>query len=188
MASLYEMWGTKNPRFETHFGESLYFEQSLLRKFTNYGIGDTQDKSDKGKIFGAGYELYIYAFFIGLYSNKRKELVGDTKVLGHAIQKWGNAERGIRKEYSELRNYIFIALIAKTDLDLIALEKDETLNTRAVSSLIHTMEQYANYGFYKIKEKLKQNSDYFFGNTGFLDMILDLVNPKKDKDELIEDL
>jgi hypothetical protein len=34
------------------------------------------------------------------------------------------------------------------------------------------MEQYANYGFHKIGEKLKDNPNYFFKNTGFLDMIL----------------
>jgi len=49
------------------------------------------------------------------------------------------------------------------------------------------MEQYANYGFYAIEEKMKGRPDYFYKNTRFLDMILDLVKTAE-KDEEIEEL
>ncbi|MBK9481805.1 MAG: hypothetical protein IPO02_07455 [Bacteroidetes bacterium] len=79
--------------------------------------------SSKGKIFGAGYELYIYAFFIGLYANKRKELSNETKSLGQPFAVLGkfrfkNSERHIQIE----RIYICRFDWHKTDeLDLIAL-------------------------------------------------------------------
>ena len=82
--TLYDVWARRNPRFET------CFEDTLLRQFTEYGGGSVESMSSKGKIFGAGYELYIYAFFIGLYANKQQELAGDTKILGQPIQFWGN--------------------------------------------------------------------------------------------------
>ncbi|VFA44202.1 glycoside hydrolase family 15 [Chryseobacterium indologenes] len=184
--TLYDVWARRNPQFETHF------EETLLRQFTEYGGGSVESMSSKGKIFGAGYELYIYAFFIGLYENKKKELTGNTKILGQPIQFWGNLDsKKLRKAYPKLRDYIFTALIAKTDkLDLIELEKGEVNERKAVDYLVDTMEQYANYGFYKIEEKLKGNPNYFYKNTGFLDLILDLVKSSKEKDEaeIIEDL
>ena len=61
--SLYENWAKRNPNFET------IFEKLLLREYTDYGIGATQFTEAKGKVLGAGYELYIIAFFIGLYSD-----------------------------------------------------------------------------------------------------------------------
>lgn len=171
--NLYDVWAKRNPKFETHF------EDNLFRLFTDYGVGSSDLMSNKGKILGAGYELYIYAFFLGLYTNRRKELSEETKVLGQPIQFWGNLDsKKLRKAYPKLREYIFTALIAKTDeLDLISLEKGEITDRKTVDYLINTMEQYANYGFYCIEEKLKDNPNYFFKTTSFLDVILDLVHP-----------
>lgn len=183
---IYDMWARRNPQFETRF------EEMLLRQFTEYGGGSVVSMSSKGKIFGSGYELYIYAFFIGLYANKRKEISGDIKGLGQPIQYWGNLDsKKFRKAYPKLREYIFTALIAKTnDFDWIALEKSEITDRKAVDYLTNTMEQYANYGFYEIEEKLKVNPNYFYKNTGFLDVILDLVKSPQGsfETEIIEDL
>jgi len=182
--NLYDIWAKRNPKFETHF------EETLLRLFTDYGVGSSDAMSSKGKILGAGYELYIYAFFVGLYANKKRELNGDYKVLGQPIQFWGNLDsKKIRKAYPRLREYIFTALIAKTDLDLIALEKGDITDNQAVDMLKDTMEQYANYGFHAIEEKMKDNPNYFYKNTGFLDMILDLLVPSSNKEDTeIEEL
>lgn len=184
--TLYDVWARRNPQFETHF------EDSLLRQFTEYGGGSVESMSSKGKIFGAGYEIYIYAFFVGLYAGRRRELNGDTKVLGQPIQFWGNVDaKKFRKGYTKLREYIYTALVAKTEkLDLIALERGEITDRKSVDFLIETMEEYSNYGFHIIKEKLDDNPNYFFKNTGFLDVILDLVQSKINPEEVekIEEL
>ena len=181
---LYDVWARRNPQFETRF------EEILLRQYTEYGGGSVESMSSKGKILGAGYELYIYAFFVGLYLKKKKTLIGETKSLGQPIQYWGNLDsRKFRKAYPKLREYIFTALVAKSnDLNLVALERGDINERKAVDYLIDTMEQYANYGFYTIEEKLKDNPNYFYKNTGFLDLILDLVQSSPDADEEIEDL
>ena len=64
------------------------------------------------------------------------------------------------------------------------------LNKNSLDSLIETMEQYANYGFHRLKEILKDNPNYFYKNTGFLDMVLDLIeiNKKISTDESLEEL
>ena len=65
--SLYDLWAKKNPDFETRF-------EPLLRQYCDYGKGYNELTESKAKILGAGYELYIIAFFIGLYANKTKPL------------------------------------------------------------------------------------------------------------------
>ncbi len=180
--NLFDVWARRNPKWEAHF------EENLLRVFTDYGVGSSELTSAKGKALGAAYELYIYAFFIGLYANKKKTLKGETKIFGQPIQYWGNLDsKKLRKAYPRLREYIFTALIAKTDgLDLISLEKGIIPDSQAVDMLKDTMEQYANYGFYHIEEKLKDNPNYFYKNTGFLDAILDLVQPANIQEEIEE--
>jgi hypothetical protein len=180
---LYDIWARRNPNFETHF------EESLLREYTDYGIGASEHTSAKGKALGAGYELYIYAFFLGLYAGgKPMPLKGEYKSFGQPIQFWGNLDsKKDRKAYPKIREYIFTALIAKTDgIDLIALEKGEITERKAVDFLIDTMEQYTNYGFHLIENKLKDNPNYFYKNTGFLDLILDLVRPSNSGEDIEE--
>ncbi len=181
---LIDIWGRRNPRFEK------IYEQSVLRVLSDYGVGASEYTSAKGKVLGAGYEPYIIAFFIGLYSNKKLPLSDsseDLKVLGQPIDKWGNLDsKKNRNAYSGLRTFIFIALVAKTDIDWIALDKGDIKVSTVVTSLIDTMEQYANYGFSVIAEKLKNDKDYFYYHRSFLDIFLQLTT-KKDNNGIIED-
>lgn len=176
---LIDIWGRRNPRFERKY------EQSILRVLSDYGIGASESTSAKGKVLGAGYEPYIMAFFIGLYANKRLPLSDDNndlKVLGQPLQYWGNLEsRKSRHAYTNLRSYIFIALVARTDIDWIAIDKGDLKVSTAVTSLIETMEEYANYGFSVMAEKMKEDNSYFFSNRSFLDIFLQLTE-KKAKD------
>jgi len=78
-----------------------------------------------------------------------------------------------RKDFTSLQENIFIALVAKTELDILALEKGEKDEDEIVKQLIYTMESYTNGGLILIKEKIDENSNYFLHPTSFLDMILD---------------
>jgi len=170
---LIDIWGRRTPRFEKKY------EQSVLRVISDYGIGASGLTEAKGKVLGAGYEPYIMAFFIGLYSNKRLPLSDDSddlKVLGQPLQYWGNLDsKKLRHAYSGLRSYIFIALVAKSDIDWIAIDKGDLKVSTAVSKLIETMEEYANYGFSVMAEKLKEDPGYFYSNRSFLDIFLQLT-------------
>lgn len=184
-----DIWGRRNPRFEKKY------EQSVMRAISDYGIGASGNTGAKGKILGAGYEPYIMAFFIGLYANKRiplSEDLDDLKGLGQPLMYWGNLDsKKYRKAYSGLRSYIFIALVAKTDIDWIALDKGDIKVNSVVTSLIETMEEYANYGFSVMEEKLKEDPGYFFSHRAFLDIFLQLTEKKHDdftQDEELEEL
>ena len=186
---LIEIWGRRNPRFEKKY------EQSVIRAISDYGIGASENTGAKGKILGAGYEPYIMAFFIGLYAKKKlplSENSDDLKGLGQPLQFWGNLDsKKFRKAYSGLRSYIFIALVARTDIDWIALDKGDIKVSTVVTSLIETMEEYANYGFSVMEEKLKEDPSYFFSHRSFLDIFLQLTSKQSgefNQDEEPEDL
>ena len=171
---LIDIWGRRNPRFEKKY------EQSVLRVISDYGVGASENTGAKGKVLGAGYEPYIMAFFIGLYSDKKLPLSDDSdelKVLGQPIDKWGNLDsKKFRKAYSNLRSYIFIALVAKTDIDWIALDKGDIMVQTVVTQLIKTMEEYANYGFSVMEDYLNKDKGYFFSHRAFLDIFLQLTS------------
>ena len=183
--SLYDLWAKKNPDFETRF-------EPLLRQYCDYGKGYNELTESKAKILGAGYELYIIAFFIGLYANKTKPLNIDPvkrKWLGQPIMYWGNIEnRRLRKAYPELRKYMFMALLARTDIDFIALDKGEITDRKVVDQLIDKMEQYANFGFSYIYEKMEEDPNYFFKETAFLKLFLSFLNDKNEDEGQLEEI
>ena len=82
---------------------------------------------------------------------------------------------------------MFAALIARTDIDFIALDKGEITQRKVVDDLITKMEEYANYGFDLIKEKLEENSNYFFKETAFLRVFLDFLK-KDEEDDAMDDV
>lgn len=178
---IYELWSKRNPQWETRF------EDSIIKQFCEYGKGATSMRDDRGKIFGAGYEIFIIAFFIGLYYNQKRPLINDNqkcKIFGQPIQFWGNIDsvKG-RKAYPKLREYIFVALIAKTDIDFIALEKDEITVRKAIDMLIQTMEEFANWGFNFIADKMIDNPNYFYSETAFLETFLSFETNLKEEED-----
>ena len=175
---LYELWANRNPDWE------IRYEDSIIKTFTDYGKGTTAYQEARGKIFGAGYEILIIAFFIGLYFDNRKPLTKDTskkKGVGQPIKYWGNLDsRPGRVAYPTIRNYIFAALIAKTDIDLLALDKGEITPRKVVDKLMTTMEEYINWGLDFMSEKMEDNPNYFFKETAFLRVFMDLMNASDD--------
>ncbi len=175
---LIDIWGRRNPKFERKY------EQSVIRVITDYGNGASEQNDFRGKVLGAGYEAYIMAFFIGLYANKRLQLSDETKVLGQPIQYWGNLDsKRARKAYPQLRSYIFIALVARTEIDWIALDKGDIKVPTVISKLLETMEEYANYGFSVMEDKLNREPNYFFSNRSFLDIFMQLTTCREDVDD-----
>ena len=171
---LYDIWARRNPSWEKRY------EDSVIKAFTDSGKGVTSLGSAKGKLFGAGYEIFIIAYFIGLYNDQRRKLIDDStriKTFGQPIQFWGNIDsvKG-RKAYPKLREFIFTSLVAKTDFDFIALDKGLFSNKKAVDALVTTMEEYANWGFHYIEDKLMDNPNYFYRETAFLEVFLSFDN------------
>ena len=170
MKNLFEKWKEKIPKYD------IFFKETLFEKLTRTGGGGEQGREDRGKQFSNNYELYIYAFFLGIYNNENIHIPENSKKVdfSHAIQFWGSKSNRLdRKDFTNIQENMFIALLAKTDIDLVALEKVDLDEDDAVKLLIKTMESYTNGGLILIKEKLEENSNYFLQPTSFLNMILE---------------
>ncbi len=170
MDNLFNKWKTKIPKYSIEFQDTLF--KSLSQKFGAEG----DKKTSLGKHFSTNYELYMYAFFLGLYNDEFMPIpAGNKKVdFSHAIQYWGSkSTTSVRKDFTKLQYYIFSSLIVKTEIDLIGLETGELDEDSVIKSLLNTMESFTNGGLTLIKERIEDNSNYFMQSTSFLDMILD---------------
>lgn len=192
MESLFDAWGKKNPEWEKKYAELL------MEPFTDYGRGTSQYTVSRGKIFGAGYEMFIIGFFIGLYFDKTRKLPDDKskrKDFGHPIMFWGSQEGKLklgRTSYKKIQEYMFAALVAKTDIDFISLEKGEISVNDAANSLKHKMEEYANYGFHYLEDMLEDDPNSLFKESAFLKIFTSFISEdNKEEDEVenfVEDI
>ena len=78
---------------------------------------------------------------------------------------------------------MFAALIARTDIDFLALDKGELTSRKVVDQLMDKMEQYANFGFTYIAEKMEDDPNYFFKETAFLHLFLSFLKKDEEQDE-----
>jgi len=168
MENLFDKWKTKIPKYSI-VHKDLF--DSLSQKFGAEG----EKKINLGKNFSTNYELYMYAFFLGLYNNEFTPITdGEKKIdFSHHIQHWGSKSSPIREDFTILQEYMFMALVAKTNINVLSLEKEEVEIEEIVKQLISTMESYTNGGLILIKEKIEENSNYFLQSISFLNMILD---------------
>lgn len=175
MESLFDAWSKKNPEWEKKYAELL------MEPFTDYGRGTSQYTVSRGKIFGAGYEMFIIGFFIGLYFDKTRKLPEDKskrKDFGHPIMFWGSQEGKLklgRTSYKKIQEYMFAALVAKTDIDFISLEKGDITVNDAANALKNKMEEYANYGFHYLEDMLENDPNSLFKDSSFLKIFTSFV-------------
>jgi len=173
--SLFEAWlESTNSQFEKE-----PFEEPIIKRYC-YWHGGTTDKVDiKGKTFNAAYEIYIYAFFLGLYANKRRPLVGTKRDFSMEMKRLGSINLSMfpkRRMYTKIQNYIFAALIAKSEIDLLSIDRGDLSIQDGVNILMKTLSEYANGGFYLMKEKMEMVPDYFDGQQSFLSFIMKYVS------------
>ncbi len=184
-SSAFDVWGRRNPSYEKHY------ENSVIKPLADFGIGTNEASDAKGKVLGAGYEVLIMAFFIGLYSNKRIPLNTEEEIkdLRQPIQYWGSIEsRKGRRAYPRLKEYIFMALVARTpEIEWLELDKGNKTISECVNLLINTMEEYINYGLSFMAEKLNEDESYFYDKNAFLDIFRQLTAPEESTSSLPKD-
>lgn len=184
MESLFDVWSNRNPEWDKKY------EDLLIEPFTDYRRGTSQYSVSRGKIFGAGYEMFIISFFIGLYFDKTRKLPDDKskrKFFGHTIKHWGSQEGRLgRTSYTKIQEYMFAALVAKTDIDFISLEKGEISVNDAANALKHKMEEYANYGFHYLEEMLEDDPNSLFKDSAFLKIFTSFISDDNQENDDVE--
>ena len=170
VGNLYEAWlESKSSMFEEE-----PFLEPIIKRYCYWHGGTTEKVDIKGKVFNAAYEIYIYAFFLGLYADKRRPLVGLKRDFSMEMKRWGNINTSIfpgRRTYPQIQKYVFAALIAKSDIDLIAIDRGDVTVQEGVNILMKTLSEYANGGFYLMRDKMSVIPDYFDGQQSFLSFI-----------------
>lgn len=168
MATLYETWLNRMDSFY-----EVRYKEPVIEALCQFHGGSTDGREGKGKIFNAGYEVFIFAFFLGLYYGERTPLNGPKEKFRMEMFTWGrkSTEKG-RKDFTVLQKYIFAALIAKSNIDLLAVDKGTLSLDDACKILMTTLNEYANTGFQQLlPQGCTEINSKLFENTGLLEMI-----------------
>lgn len=167
MEGLLKQFSKRKPRYKKSFH---FLFESFARKFG----GSEETKIEDAKSFSTIYELYTYAFFLGLYADEKflieKDEETETFIEFDSFAKTGS--RLGRKDIRDLRDIIFAALIAKSDINLLELENYEEIEvTRFITDLKNDFEGYANYGLLLIKEKYEEDKGFFLDRYAFFNIL-----------------
>lgn len=164
--NLKEEWKKSSAlRYEEHFHEPI------VNAFCQWHHSSDTGRGERGRIFNAGYEVFLFAFFVGLYRNERRPLAEKGKSFSMYISDLGNvSERGTnRKKYTELiLRYVYAALLTKSELDLVEYDLGHIEPEVAVNTLMTTFNEYANAGFYAIHDKMEEDPEFFFNDMNVL--------------------
>ena len=150
--------------------KSIIWEKILSKKLRVLGMYKEIFKSELSEFgkssstygkFGAFYELYLYAFAIGYFSNRRCKKIDDDPQTFNMISEWKSGHQTIFKNF-------FSALISNKALseeagfDLLTLSEmnDKELDI-PIRNMIQIFEEYANGGFEILNEMLEENSEVF---------------------------
>lgn len=180
MSTLFELWARTSPQWEKRY------EETVINRLATYGQGANKTTNARGRDFGAGYEIFILAFFLGLYSKESRALVDNPdqkKEFGVPIANWGKNKANNRKRYDSLQRYMFAALVARTDLDLIALDRGEIALKTAVGLLRKKMEEYANWGFNWLNDQLYNDPSTFNSDRRMLEVFLQFFPEVEEPEE-----
>lgn len=166
---LFDIWSKRVP----------YYDQQYADLFDKYALKATSAKGEeamelRGKVFASNYEFYIYAFFMGIYSDTNRPTSEKPCDFGHAIENWGKKSSSERADFRRIQEYMFGLLILKSDLDFVALEleEDETVISRAVTSLLKIMEGYTNGGLSVIRDRVNDDPNVLYSPMGPLNELL----------------
>lgn len=164
MELLYKAWSES---MDSYYEEQFF--EPIVQRYVQYRWAGSDNRESRGRVFANGYEIFIYAFFIGLYKDERRPLQGKKRNFRMEIFRWGKLKDSGRKQYDEIQDYIFAALIAKSDIDLISLDKGRMEVKEGVSILMTTLNEYANTGFHEIAARIEKAPDFFMVYNNFFE-------------------
>lgn len=148
--------------------DDQYYDMILdftIEQGAGMGRASEEERWKQGKYFSTRYEMYMYAALLGLKKDYRLPIPKGTKKQKFIeIRSW---------QPSEVTDYIIMSVIAKSEIDLNALEDlDDTEVEDKITDLRSIMEEYANGGFDIIRSKKEEDPSFFLQNENcFLDLL-----------------
>ena len=146
-----------SPGYLPHF-------KSMFKKYVQFGGGADSQRYVKGRYFSNVYEMYTFAFFLGLKKEKPFEITDDdTLVKFWEIENW---------KPREITDHLVASSIARTDIDLFSLQDlDDRELTAEIGKLKNTIEKYANGGLKIIEVSIEEDPDKAEQDTFFIEML-----------------
>jgi hypothetical protein len=157
MKDILDLFKSKDPHY-------LSQHHNLIDRYAAIQGGSEEYKKDTGKVFDNIYRFYMYAAFLGMRKNYRVPFSeGAVSKNFWSIKNW---------KPTDMVDFLFMALLEKTDTDLYALEqKTEEEVRKEVNDLKIALEEYANGGFDIISSKIKSDQYFFDSDYAFVDYL-----------------
>ena len=138
--------------------------KSMFQKYAQFGGGADSQRYVKGRYFSNVYEMYVFAFFLGLKKEKPFEITDDDILVKFwEVENW---------KPQEIRDHLIASSIARTDIDLFSLQDlDERELTAEIGKLKNTIEKYANGGLKIIATLIEEDPDSAEQDVFFIGML-----------------
>tara|TARA_R110002049_G_scaffold226928_4_gene399022 strand:+ start:602 stop:1081 length:480 start_codon:yes stop_codon:yes gene_type:complete len=138
----------------------------LIKDYSQFGGGAKDEQYVQAKSFSNTYEFYIYAYFLGLKTNTKDELL-DAKEISTFwdIENW---------KPRNLVDYLISCAISSSDFDMIGIESaSESEVSEQIGILKRNIETYANGGFSFILKLIQDDPDCIEDDRLFVRLIAD---------------
>lgn len=150
----------KEPKFAKKY-------EHLFERFSRKWGGSEQDRRDRVKVFAKNYELYIYAFFLGLRKHNSIKLESHEKSRSNvmAIRDW---------KPDALRDYLIACTLSEDGTafrDYDFMTEDE-LNKKSLE-LRGIVEAYTNGGLAILEKEFKEDKAYFDTPFSFTEFVFE---------------
>lgn len=154
-----QLFEGKNPSYP-----SIYRE--LLNQVSTFG-GDNRNeekRNKQGRAFSSGYEVFMYAAILGMTRDEPSSTKELTKERFNVpIKDW---------KPIEMARILLMSVIAKSDIDLLALEEmPQEAVEKKVSDLTNLLEEYACGGFSIMRNAIEKNPDYYREEDFFMQLL-----------------
>lgn len=149
--------GNISPRYLSRF-------EDLVCSLSQKGGGKDSEKYTTGRSFSNVYELYLYAFFLGVRNNVQCEITdGDKTEKFWEVVNWKPAS---------VRDQFIGCAIALSDFNLADVEHmSEPDISVSVSLLKQTIEAYANGGLEMLEQAISADPDSAAADMFLLDLL-----------------
>lgn len=136
----------------------------FVKKVAQFGGGSDTDKYVKVKSFSNAYEVYIYAYFLGLYTSNKFDLTDDDKLKTFwEMENW---------KPIELVDSIITCAIATSDFDMLNIENgNEQFISSQIKILKREIESYANGGLAYLTKEFEEDPELLEDDTYFISLL-----------------
>ena len=169
MQTLLDRFDKKTPHYPNRFRDLI--DRLARKRAFDTSSGTEEEKFGQGKLFTNYYECFLYAAVLGIRREYRipfNRATEGTKFI--EVEAW---------KPRPLVEYVFMALLALSDINLIDLEEmdDDETNSKA-NELVTLIEEYAHGGFDLMQSRLADEPQLFetpYGAVGFLNTLESIV-------------